>query len=224
MDVRENLIEILLQKPSKCTFEQLADFLIDHGVTVQSEIDANTLQIIRECERLKEEKESLANAINVLEEINSDLCKKLKVATVQDGKPLKEFLHPIDSYKGLKAKYLVFKADTGEMVDNCFTLRPDKDASAVEALRAYANATDNEILAEDIYNWVGKGKPAHPWISVKNRLPSKDGCYLVAVTDDHDRRYFKITWFSCNGGSWFPKQNVTHWMPLSKLPKPPKGE
>ena len=143
---------------------------------------------------------------------------------VQDGKPLEEFLHPIDSYKGLKAKYLVFKADTGEMVDNCFILRPDKDASAVEALRAYANATDNEILAEDIYNWVGKGKPAHSWISVKNRLPSKDGCYLVAVNDDHDRRYFKTTWFSCNGGSWFPKQNVTHWMPLSKLPQPPKGE
>jgi hypothetical protein len=35
MDVREKLIDILLQKPNKCTFEQLADFLIAHGVTVQ---------------------------------------------------------------------------------------------------------------------------------------------------------------------------------------------
>ena len=37
MDVREKLIDILLQKPNKCTFEQLADFLIAHGVTVQVE-------------------------------------------------------------------------------------------------------------------------------------------------------------------------------------------
>ena len=35
MDVREKLIDILLQKPNKCTFEQLADFLIANGVTVQ---------------------------------------------------------------------------------------------------------------------------------------------------------------------------------------------
>ena len=47
--------------------------------------------------------------------------------TVQDGKPLEAFLHPVDAYKGLKAKYLVFKADTGERVGNCFVLRPDKD-------------------------------------------------------------------------------------------------
>lgn len=78
--------------------------------------------------------------------------------TVQDGKPLDAFLHPVDTYKGLKAKYLVFKADTGEKVDNCFVLRPDKDPAAVEAIRAYARATDNETLAEDIYNWVGKGE------------------------------------------------------------------
>ena len=91
--------------------------------------------------------------------------------TVCDGKPLEAFLHPIDAYKGLKAKYLVFKADTGEMVDNCFILRPDKDPAAVEALRAYASATDNETLAEDIYNWIGKGEPVQEWISIKDRLP-----------------------------------------------------
>ena len=32
-NTREKLIEILLGKPNKCTFEQLADFLIAHGVT-----------------------------------------------------------------------------------------------------------------------------------------------------------------------------------------------
>ena len=76
-----------------------------------------------------------------------------------DAKPLTAFLAPIDAYKGLKRKYLVFKSDTGEMVENCFVLQPDKDLAAVEALRAYARATENEALAEDIYNWVGKGKP-----------------------------------------------------------------
>lgn len=84
-----------------------------------------------------------------------------------ESKPLEAFLHPIDSYKGLKAKYLVFKADTGERVDNCFILRPDKDPAAVAALRAYAAATDNGVLAEDIYNWVGKGESLRPqghWI------------------------------------------------------------
>lgn len=80
--------------------------------------------------------------------------------TMQDGKPLEAFLHPVDAYKGLKAKYLVFKADTGERVSNCFVHRPDKDPAAVEAIRAYARATDNETLAEDIYKWVGKGEPA----------------------------------------------------------------
>ena len=34
MGMREKLIEILLQKPNKCTFEQLADFLIANGVTI----------------------------------------------------------------------------------------------------------------------------------------------------------------------------------------------
>lgn len=71
-------------------------------------------------------------------------------------KPLTEYLHLVDAYEGLKGKYLVFKADTGEQIVNCFVLRPEKDPAAVEALRAYANNTDNKTLAEDIYNWIGK--------------------------------------------------------------------
>lgn len=64
-------------------------------------------------------------------------------------------LAPIDSYAGLKRKYIVLKADTGEDVPDCFVLRPAKDKAAVEALRAYAKATDNDLLAADIYRWVG---------------------------------------------------------------------
>lgn len=84
----------------------------------------------------------------------SEALRRIFSLTV--GKPLEAFLHPIDAYKGLKAKYLVFKADTGKAVENCFVLCPDKDPAAVEALRVYARATDNETLAEDICNWVGK--------------------------------------------------------------------
>lgn len=95
-----------------------------------------------------------------------------------ESKPLEAFLHPIDAYKGLKAKYLVFKADTGAKVDNCFILRPDKDPVAVAALRAYASATDNEILAEDIYNWVGKGESLRSqgeWVVTYYTTTSKRG-------------------------------------------------
>ena len=57
--------------------------------------------------------------------------------------------------EGLRCKYIVRKADTGEGVGGCFVLRPDRDRAAVAALRAYAAATDNDVLATDILNWVG---------------------------------------------------------------------
>ena len=145
--------------------------------------------------------------------------------TVQDGKPLDAFLHPVDAYKGLKAKYLVFKADTGERVGNCFVLCPDKDPAAVEAIRAYARATDNETLAEDIYNWVGKGEPVQEWISVKDRLPEeKVNCivhYKHAYCDNDD--YWAIGFCFYDGEKFRIDllYKVTHWMPL---PQPPKGE
>lgn len=161
--------------------------------------------------------------------------------TVQEGKPLEAFLHPIDAYKGLKAKYLVFKADTGEKVENCFILRPDKDFAAVEALRAYASATDNETLAEDIYNWVGKDEQMQKWISVKDRLPeipegwaeSPDRVlYMMKNTKTIFAGYYG------EGGVWRDKyfreyadsrngvdaDDVLCWMYQHDLPQPPKGE
>ena len=150
--------------------------------------------------------------------------------TVQEGKPLEAFLHPIDAYKGLKAKYLVFKADTGEMVDNCFILRPDRDAAAVEALRAYAKATDNEILAEDIYNWVGNGVTVQEWISVKDRLPEELYTDVLvcrkSVFDDSVFVGVEYAGIIDEIPRWskdfmHPHRRVTHWMPL---PEPPKGE
>ena len=82
--------------------------------------------------------------------------KRIEELEEEQGKPLTAFLSPIDAYQGLKRKYLVFKSDTGEMVENCFVLRPGEDPAAVEALRVYARATNNATLSADIFNWVGK--------------------------------------------------------------------
>lgn len=95
MDVREKLVELIEQSGAcfdcspvagyeKDEIEKIASHLVAHGVTVQGEIDANTYQLMRECERLKEQNENLGNAVNVLEEINSDLCKQIKGVTVQE--------------------------------------------------------------------------------------------------------------------------------------------
>lgn len=63
-------------------------------------------------------------------------------------------LAPQEEYCGLKRKYVVLKSDSGEPVEGCFVLRPDKDKTAIAAILAYANATDNQVLAKDIREWI----------------------------------------------------------------------
>lgn len=161
------------------------------------------------------------------------------------GKPLAQFLYPIDNYEGLKGKYLVFKQDTGELVENCFVLRPGKDTAAVEALRAYAHATDNKTLANGIYNWVGEGVPVQEWIPVTERLPC--GYIVVDPSTNYkeleeylvfckgalfpttayfvDDKFVSLCETGCPSGErWCGIGEVTHWMSLSALPTPPKGE
>lgn len=55
---------------------------------------------------------------------------------------------------GLYIKYNVFKVEDGTPVYNCFVLRPDKDPAARAALRAYAEAAENEALRNDIREWL----------------------------------------------------------------------
>ena len=143
--------------------------------------------------------------------------------TVQNGKPLESFLHPVDAYNGLKEKYLVFKADTGEKVENCFVLRPDKDSAAVVALRAYAEAADNDILANDIYNWVGKDNNVpSKWIPVAERLP-KGECIAVGYQNEMLIGYIGKSEYSYTGyaaeSDGEHLDDVTHWMPLPEQPK-----
>lgn len=55
---------------------------------------------------------------------------------------------------GLRHKYDVRKAGTGEAVTDCFVLRPDRDPAARVALLAYAHATEDHALAHDLELWV----------------------------------------------------------------------
>ncbi|MFV0353478.1 MAG: hypothetical protein ACK5JF_14425 [Oscillospiraceae bacterium] len=57
---------------------------------------------------------------------------------------------------GLKLKYTVSKIEDGSIVENCFVLRPDKDPAAKAAMYAYAIATTNKVLSEDIKKWMAE--------------------------------------------------------------------
>lgn len=68
--------------------------------------------------------------------------------------------------------------------------------------------------------------PRAEWISVEERLPDKNGVFIVALEDSRDENflYFDVRQYSY--GKWCnipDKLTVSHWMPL---PEPPtkKGE
>ena len=93
---------------------------------------------------------------------------------------------------------------------------------AVEALRAYAYATDNKTLSNDIYNLVGDGGTVRKWIPVTESLPGI--CEPVLVCCDFmGGKAFRVSdRYGKNGMLWTgvpQSQKVTHWMPL---PEPAK--
>lgn len=66
------------------------------------------------------------------------------------------------------------------------------------------------------------------WISVKDRLPERKGCYLATVRHWVDckpvvREIFwnGTDWLSCEKRLEVSPKRVTHWMPL---PEPPGEE
>lgn len=52
------------------------------------------------------------------------------------------------------------------------------------------------------------------WISVKDRLPEKKGCYIVYVILE-DGELSSVTYFDKKFGFQAP---VTHWMPMPEKP------
>lgn len=69
------------------------------------------------------------------------------------------------------------------------------------------------------------------WISVKDRLPNRNGCYLVFRPHYHTNHGGSVTICYFGGtGAWYDDDkanfeellsptNVTHWMPLPEAPK-----
>ena len=93
-----------------------------------------------------------------------------------------------------------------------------------------------EGLADDVMDIIDNGVTVHEWISVKDRLPDETGRYLAVkkrtAPDDFggDRTDIVIIRFFVDDGfrmpvhipDWINKkinEEVTHWMPLPKLPK-----
>lgn len=73
----------------------------------------------------------------------------------------------MDNSKGLYNKYQIINRETGKEVEGeRFVLNPLSDPAARAALEAYARATSNEQLEQDIYAWL-------------HRLPKLTKCDLV---------------------------------------------
>lgn len=116
----------------------------------------------------------------------------------------------------------------------CGTIRFDDfeefDEETVEDIAAHLIA--NGVTLQD-------GKDTNvltKWISVKERLPDKDGCYIVTACDEGcscgdgiwydtvviEAEHYKGEWsWNENGTEYDITDFVTHWQPM---PTPPKGE
>ena len=78
------------------------------------------------------------------------------------------------------------------------------------------------------------GVTVQEWISVEDRLPEKDGCYIVTACDEGcscgdgiwydtvviEAEHYKGEWsWNENGTEYDITDLVTHWMPLPEMPK-----
>lgn len=54
--------------------------------------------------------------------------------------------------RGLYGKYEVRR--DGEPVEDCFVLEPESDDAALQALRTYAQVTDDDELRDDLWQWI----------------------------------------------------------------------
>ena len=88
------------------------------------------------------------------------------------------------------------------------------------AARTIGSMFTTEFIEDIASHLIANGVTVQEWILVNDRLPEEEGLYLVAVVNDHERRYSKTAWYHGHG-NWFLHQKVTHWQ---YLPQPPKGE
>ena len=95
--------------------------------------------------------------------------------------------------------------------------------------------TEDFHLNMFVTNLLAHGVTVQEWISVKDRLPEKDGTYLVTTNSFGNRQSVKLRWFAKDGENvdaydlagqkdvWYlydsecgyvSIKTVTHWMPL----------
>ena len=109
------------------------------------------------------------------------------------------------------------------------------------------NGTFDELNGRQAANLIGRAIDEAPtvggWISVKDRLPEKDGQYLVCLNQTHlmvvsfakkleevDRDVFKGRdepgWFDWDTEwcGFYEVTMVTHWMQIPKLPEEVSGD
>lgn len=112
--------------------------------------------------------------------------------------------------KGLYDKYMVIKVVDGTVIENCFILRPDKDPAAVKALQAYAAATENKVLAADLFAWVGKPmqKPMTMEETWKKSMTLFDNVVWIEFKDESEDYTDVIPALISNYSPWPP--NMKH--------------
>ena len=76
-------------------------------------------------------------------------------------------------------------------------------------------AEDNQTVCEALYE---AGYRKQEWISIEERLPERQGAYLIFTCDRRISMCHFIDHY-CDGNMQFNDYRVTHWMPLPEAPK-----
>ena len=90
----------------------------------------------------------------------------------------------------------------------------------------FGSAIENKKIADYL---IANGVTVQEWISVDDRLPEAGG-YVVCIAKRNPFSRFMPMVARIGKHGWIDPMTeqyiseVTHWMPLPNLPKPPKGE
>ena len=112
---------------------------------------------------------------------------------------------------------IVTKDDIYRLLSHATTGTPDNDVIITPKQLSSLCALVKALPSKDY-------EPDDDWINIKDRLPDKDGLYIVCKTIKPHQIVFEARW---KGDKWLSvvKNNqldyVTHWQPL---PEPPKEE
>ena len=127
-------------------------------------------------------------------------------------------------------------------------MRPIDADKLVDAMTGACNIFDahgvDTTIARTLITVAAKAPTVGGWISVKDKLPDKNGDYLV-VTSFFDRRRIEVLTFvqnqekldsydfhgkrrpgfvDYNSEYGFSERRVSHWMPLPEIPKEDNDE